>query len=170
MTAHDTLRWGDVESFRMRSGENLNVTSKQLLQAHWRWPLTWTVQFIALPSIDLVNETSTFTLTFRVTVGVGQAQITYPLVYTFAPPTFAQVVDQKFIPAQDLQIIATLTGTVAALVKEESMVVATFAAPMTEPHAMTHLLDHHEGAADRLQKAEHWMPPGFNEERLAYRR
>jgi len=179
-SAHDTLRWGETQTLVVPVGFNGDVSpvpegttpplvTKQMLAAHWRWPLSWVVTLIMQPAFN-ADETNTFYVQWQFTVGVGQAICTFYYLYTFAPTGglyTAQNV-QLFTPAQDLQVNAALacpSGAVSS--KPESFNLAAFSAPVTEPHAMTHLLDKARGHAE-----EHvpWMPPGFNETDMGYRR
>jgi hypothetical protein len=172
MTALDTLRWGDTGDFVIpgTGPETTPRVSKQLVQASWRWPLTWAVQFNMVPNFS-ATETATFVATFLVTVGVGQATFTYPQVYTFAPAAgvYSPIRDQQLIPAENLQIILTSLTGVKTTTTQENFAFAVFAAPMTEPHAMTELLEEVRGGRARPRE-NGWMPEGFNPEPLEYRR
>ena len=165
MTAHDTLRWGDTRGFQLSAGEAATDTpTQQLVAAHWDYPITWTVLLVMTPQLTGA-EVNPFTVTYNVTVGVGQGTHTYPLTYDFiAGGFYAPISDQKFIPAQDLQINALLTGNPS---NNEGFQIGAFAAPMTEPHAMREI-----GRILRGESQSHvqWMPPGFHPEEMGYRR
>jgi hypothetical protein len=129
----ETLRWGDSQTLAWVGGGGANpapilVASKQLLQAAWHWPAAWAVLLVMIPQLA-AGESATFSVTWQVTVGVGQATMTYPLTYTFASPYTSQSA-QLVIPAENIQASATVSGTPAAA-GAASFVVAAFAAPIT---------------------------------------
>ena len=175
-SAQDTLRWGDSKTFaNLSTTENVNLSSKQLVAAHWRWPLTWKLMVAVVPAM-VAAETAIFTLAIRVTVGSGQGTTTVKLPLIFVAPSAgpgSAYLDQTFffdIPAQDIQVEALLTGT--ANQPGDSVTVGVYVAPVTEAHAMTHMLD---GFAkdERFGRGEReggWMPPGFHPEPLQYGR
>jgi hypothetical protein len=174
-SAHDTLRWGDSQTLEgletLAGGESDQVISKQMVAAHWRWPLSWNLWVAFVPIFDS-TETATFTATLNVTIGVGQAIMTFPISYALAPTAgvYVPVFDQKLVPAQDLQIRVEVTGK-AALTNPtgtDSLTVGLFVAPQTEPHAFTMLMD-------RIVSGERpdnvpWMQEGFTEAPMGYRR
>jgi hypothetical protein len=169
MTVHDTLRWGDVETLVIHAavGEIPTLTSKQLASAHWRWPLTWTV---LLPMTAMLEpaETADVIVTIEYTVGVGQAMVTYTEDFTITHASgYAPLSPQRFIPAQDIQIRAFVTTSKTPTgLADESVQVGCMIAPMTEPHAMTELLEHEVGIA---QKEVEWMQnQPFTAEPLEY--
>jgi hypothetical protein len=167
MSVHDTLRWGNIEVLNFPTpppeGSNL-LTTQQIVAAHWDYPLTWCVQIALIPQFNPAESTA-FLLTLNCILGTGQGQMQIPFQYPFAAPPYAPTFDQKFFPAQDLQISATLTG--AFVTPSNSFQVGVFAAPFGgEPHVMKQILEHLRGDG---RKGPQWMPPGFNPEPLEYR-
>lgn len=168
MTAHDTMRWGDVETIpgleRLGLAEFPVLVSKQLAQAHWRWPLSWNVWLVLLPAFDAA-EAGTFEVTFRVTLGVGQAQVEAPIPFTLTAP-YAPIIDQRFIPGENLQFRASVKATVGPTSAPDAITLAVFCAPETEPHAMTEML---EAARGDPAKVTEWMQnQPFTPEALQY--
>jgi hypothetical protein len=166
MSAHDTLRWGDTQSIPVTAGEAPSSQTRQLLQLHWRWPLSWTVLLVMVPQFGPA-ENQTFLVTWQVTIGIGQAIQTFPLLYTFAPSggVYAPQTPTLTIPAENLQMIATLTTVAGGAANDtDYMLVGAFGAPVTEPHAMTSLRDGLPHDGERVD----WMPEGFHPERLRY--
>jgi hypothetical protein len=165
----DTIRWGDTQQLVYQAGSQdvaQNIATKQLISARWRWPLTWTVLVIIVPSFGSL-ESATFTLTIIVQVGCGSAMVQYPIPYTIAPVGGVYVAQsaQLFIPAHDLQMGAVLTGTpVNSAAGAVSCTLLT--APMTEPHAPTQTMETLRGSQPGVHP---WMPEGFYEDRLRYR-
>jgi hypothetical protein len=170
----DTLRWGDVETVIVGStGELLSASTKQLVQAHWRWPLSWTVQFSFVANFGTTAPAETVTFLFDVefTVGVGQGKMTWVTTYTMvpsAPNVYPNLSPQVTIPAQDLQIRVRVRSSANPTgVAGENFLVGCMVAPVTEPHAMTEALRVLEGEPrDEVE----WMGPGFTPQPLHYRR
>jgi hypothetical protein len=178
MSSVTTRRWGDSQQILV-SGiqeESANVYTKQLLSCHWRWPLTWCVQLIMWPHLP-VTETRTFEVDWEFQIGCGQAVAYLPFTYLFVPGVggvYAPVTDQKFIPAENLQAIASVgvdsPGTTGP---NDYFTISAFAAPQTEPHAMTQLLEHVRGTGNEPDGTR-WFrgsgsQGGFQEEPLRYR-
>ena len=82
--AQDTLRWGSLLNVTVPQG-NPNQTAlnlalmnafgkqgKQLVNAHWRWPLSWRVALMVTP----VDVTGDILVQFAITVGSGDGQQT----------------------------------------------------------------------------------------------
>lgn len=169
-TTHGTLRWGDVQEVvgleATFSDAARTFPTVQLNQAHWEWPLTWCWWLALVPNMAKA-ETGTFKVRVDVTLGVGQAQATFPLFYALAPTggIYLPVTDQRFFPAQDLQLRAIVSGA-ASQNAPDGVTISSFLAPQTEPHAMTHMLDHVEGkGGDQVE----WMQSPFQEQPLRYR-
>jgi hypothetical protein len=171
-SAHDTLRWGDSHTFNNLqdlSGESSELLSKQQIAAHWRWPLSWNLWVAIIPQFE-ASETASFVIELQTTIGVGQAVATFPLRYTLSPTAgvYLPITDQKFLPGQDIQIITNVFNSTNTTGVNDNLTVALFIAPQTEPHAFTKMMDrlvHHE-SPDEVQ----WMPPGFYEAGMGYRR
>jgi|SRR5580692_1095485 hypothetical protein len=194
MSAHDTLRWGDsatILNLTSLNNESISsaptvLVSKQLVAAHWKWPLVWVAQFVVLP--NLKGETVTFNIALSLQVGVGQAMATLVRNYQLAPPynTLTQGIaltpnpgdlsDQWSIPAQDIQAqvqVTTEGNTPLSGDPGETLTVSMFVAPMTEPHAGFHM---YERVVEHKNPDEvRWLGEGlphqpFTPERLKYRR
>lgn len=150
MTTLDSIRWGDAEnvSFVVPAIALTPIvapTKSQLVHAVWHWPLTWTVAIVVIPQF-ISTEGATFTLSIEVTIGVGASVASFTIPIDLAPP-YAPVFLQQFFPSQDLQMKATLRGTPTGTAgATENLFVGLFAAPMTEPHAMTQMLESLTGA------------------------
>jgi hypothetical protein len=173
-SALDTLRWGDAEALlgleKLSGIESDGVVSKQLVQAHWKWPLSWAYWAMFIPSFDS-TESATFTAEVNLTIGVGQGQATTKIRYAIAPTgaVYFPVNDQKLIPGQDLQIRVNVTGK-AALSNpngQDILLVGVFVAPQTEPHAMREILETMRGQGEDQVE---WMREGFHPQGLHYRR
>jgi hypothetical protein len=165
MTAHDSLRWGDTKGFTLAAGEAAtDMPTQQLVSARWDYPISWTVLLVMVPQLDPA-ETQPFTVTYKITVGVGQGTQTYPVTYGFTAAGFyVPISDQKTIPSQDLQIIASLTGNPSV---NEGFLIGAFAAPVTEVFALRELM---RAARGEGEKHVQWMPHGFYPEEMGYRR
>lgn len=165
----DTLRWGDIETVSVpAAGETLFSQTKQLVQAHWRWPLAWAVQVsLVLDFGAVITETTTFFLDVEFTVGSGQAKMTYTETFSStAAAGYPDIAVSRTIPAQDLQIRATVR-TAGAVTQVAQANIGCMVAPVTEPHAMTEVLRVVEGqAAGQVE----WMREGFTPQPLHYRR
>ena len=144
-TALDTLRWGDAQNVQIVNGalaiETVSIT-RQLAQARWRWPLMWGLRIGITPQVGN-GETLTFTVQYKVTIGCGQNSADMFFNYTIAPAAglYLPVTDFIELPAQDIQVIATVNSPGGSGVTDNFQVSA-FLAPTTEPHAMTHLFEH----------------------------
>ena len=169
MTAQDTLRWGGRQNFRLIAGtkDGFSAVSKQLILARWRWPLTWKTCLIVVTQLG-ASETGTFDVDFQWNVGVGDNVTSFSLGKLAAIAASGTSVQFFDMPAQEFNIIATITAHNLATTTEDNFVVGALAAPWTEPHAMTHMLDHF--AAGEGERQDGWMPPGFEPEELGYHR
>jgi hypothetical protein len=147
MTTLSSIRWGDAQGLELNVGATgiVNASSSQLVHATWHWPLTWTVAVILIPQFQ-ATEAGAFTVTIQAVLGVGQAAQPFALTYAFAAPPYTPIFDQRFLPSQDLQLKATVTGvSTLGPGTVEGLQVGLFAAPMTEPHAMTRMLEELSG-------------------------
>ena len=184
MTDIDTQRWGDSQVLQVTTtaGENALAVSKQLLQAHWQRPLLWKVLTVIRPDIP-AGENVTFIVTVTLNIGVGQASIQAPFTYTFAPVggVYAPQVIFQDIPAQDIQgqvSVAVSGGGSPTVPAGDAFYVALLAAPFTEPRAVTDMRDlflaslppRGDALADNSQGGMRWMPPGFDDGEVRYRR
>lgn len=165
----DTLRWGDVESIAVpAAGETLAQFTKQLVQAHWRWPLTWQLQLSFHAELGTnVTETADFLFDVEFTVGAGQAKMTYVETFTMTNASgYADVAVSRALPAQDLQL-RVFARSSKAVVQAAQLIIGAMVAPITEPHVMIEMLDNLEG--QRHDQVE-WMREGFHPQPLHYRR
>jgi hypothetical protein len=171
----DTLRWGDSETLlgleTLAGGESSTVLSKQLAQAHWRWPLSWSFWAMFVPMFDS-TERATFTVITSVTLGVGQAQLTTEIrtdIAHDASNLYHPVNLAETFPAQDIQVRCRVIGQASLTTPggQDSLAIGIFLAPQTEPHAMTEILARLEGEGkDQVE----WMREGFHPQALHYRR
>lgn len=175
----DTLRWGDTETLKIAPTQNsgdfaVPQNTKQLIAAHWRWPLVWALRVIIRPQLDPA-ETATINLAVDVVVGSGQSQATARFLYNVAPVAgvYPPINDLQFIPACDIQAEALVLGSTALFVPNagQSIITGLFVAPQTEPHAMTRiyemLLEHGGGESVRFLGQNPGRP--FKDERLHYK-
>jgi hypothetical protein len=171
-SALDTLRWGDVQQVVGLEATFSDATAifktVQLNQAHWRWPLSWVWRLALTPQMPAV-ETGTFKVEIQVTLGVGQAQTTFSLFYSITKTgsVYLPVTDSQLFPAQDIQMRAVVTGAASQATVTDAIIIGSFLAPQTEPHAMTEMLERMQGKApDQVE----WMGEGFHPQALHYRR
>jgi hypothetical protein len=173
--AHTTLRWGGSQTFAINPvpGEPdvvVNYPSKQLVALQWRWPVSWNVFTAIVPMFD-PSEGATFTMSLEYVLGVGQGIDSFTRNFTIAPTAGVypvSVTDQIFLPAQDIQITAVLSGK-QQTAQPEMCKVAVWGAPQTEVHALLELLQFLRGEGSD-QRQPQWMPPGFHPEPVHYRR
>jgi len=183
-SAHDTLRWGDTLVVPNLATLNATETSpsssftKQLVAAHWRWPLVWVCHLVVQPNLQ--GETQTFLINLLLNLGCGQGVIPFTRQYTLAPPytaltgpsTITDLSDTFQLPGQDIQAqvsVSTVGNDQPTGSTAQALTIGFFVAPLTEPHAMTLMHDkivHGEGP----QPAQ-WMDgqTGFHPEPLRYR-
>jgi|SRR5215472_11797878 len=182
MSDVDTLRWGDTDSvtfFTVGSGTLVLVKdTKQLLHAHWERPLTW--QLLVVITADLpVTEHGTFIVTLHLTIGVGggMKQVNIPITITPVAGAFAANITNIPIPAQDVQLFATIdaTGNTQETLPE-TWNLSAFIAPLTEPAGYTDTRNYIAGRPPHLDldpdnaSLPRWMPPGFDDGEVRYRR
>lgn len=186
MSDFDTLRWGDSDSltfFTATSPSNITVQkTKQLVHAYWRRPLTWKVLVYVVPQLPAA-ESGTFTATLLAVIGIGQSVsplIAIPITVAPTAGVYAPVMQTFDLPAQDIQLQFALDASAATQEEApEFWNFAAFAAPLTEPQGYTvvgDMLAGPDGARDQTRRmpdqfAEpRWMPPGFQDGTLRYRR
>ena len=178
--SQDVLRWGDVKSLANLLGATLpsavqqsNIGGKQLVNAHWKWPLTWQTLFVLVPQFA-PDETGQLDVDFNITVGCGGGVITFQRrlhIPASAISVYSTVIDDALIlPAQDIQIDLALVSTPDnnSFTGPGQLIVGAFVAPVTEAHAMTHMLACMCEGQEQRQGG--WMPPGFNPTPLGYTR
>jgi hypothetical protein len=92
--------------------------------------------------------------------------MTYPIFFSFAPTegVYTAQNDQRFLPGQDVQISASVSGT-PKVGSTQSFQLGFFGAPMTEPHAPTEALEALRGTPEKVPE---WMREGFPDEPLQY--
>jgi len=171
-SAHTTLRWGDTEN--LIGGLNApgttegagTATSKQLVAAHWRWPITWNVQFVLIPALP--GETQIFDVDLQLTIGVGQAMMQFDKTYVLQRTggVYLEILDNFNLPAQDIQSQVFINARGAQTGTNNSIQVGMFVAPMTEPHAMTAVLD--EMVRGNEEAQTRWMQSPFRDNPLHY--
>lgn len=146
----DTLRWGDSQVLvfgPFGAGEHAHpMTTKQLIAAHWRWPVVWGLRVIIRETGMDPAETATINLAVDVVVGSGQSQATARFLYNLvstAPGVYAPINDLQFIPACDIQAGASILGSQALVVPgvQQNIPVGLFVAPQTELHALTRIYE-----------------------------
>lgn len=156
-TALDTLRWGDCQNVAIVNpalAAATQMTTKQLAQARWRWPLVWGLRISIEPQMA-VGETLTFTVTFQVTIGSGQNTANVYFVYLLtAANGYAPITDFLQLPAQDVQVQCTVSSPGGSGLTD-NIRVGAFLAPVTEPHATTHLYEIASGESQ--EPGARWM-------------
>lgn len=191
--AQDTLRWGGMFGMSFAAAPtNPSLADDfaraqahsglQLVNAHWRWPLSWRLALVIVPRFD-PTETGSVTVTYDVTIGSGDAQMTFTralLVAANAGGTYDPVIDNVLaLPACDLLIRARglLMPDNAPLGGPGALEIGAFVAPETEPHTALAMLEclcrieGRGGAAPGIdERVGDWMPPGFTPEPLRYGR
>lgn len=181
MSDFDTLRWGDTQDLAFSALTGPFPTgpqsTKQLLHAHWQRPCLWKVLVAIQPNMGAV-EAGTFTPTLRLTVGCGGGMMVIPLPIASAPP-YPNILQFFDIPAQDIQGVFDVNLAPASdETLPHSWLFGLFAAPFTEPAGYTDasaLLK--QALAQPVSRGDpdnhelpRWMPPGFNDGELRYRR
>jgi hypothetical protein len=198
--AQDALRWGGRTAVawgphspvggntgpQLQQAVNLakGQLGNQLVNAHWRWPLTWQTLVCIVPQFS-PDEVGAMVVRLDWTLGSGDAQNTFQTFYTVSldPTTglYTSVIDtETILPGADVQVVlgallpvAEASGLPALTTTSVDVLdIGVFVAPQTEAHALLLLLegfskDERFGAGEREGG---WMPPGFNEEPLGYRR
>jgi hypothetical protein len=180
----DTLRWGDTQTLSFATVGAAFPTgpqpTKQLVHAHWRRPLTWKLLVNIQPSLPAV-EAGTFHLIMRLTVGCGGGMQTIPFDFVSAPVAgvYAPVLQFFDIPAQDIQIVFDVNLAPATDdTLPHSWLFGAFVAPFTEPSGsadtaalLTHAIGQSASRADPDSRdMSRWIPPGFEDGELRYRR
>lgn len=192
--AQDTLRWGGRTGLTIQNpaggaaaalakalANAQGQQGKQLVNAHWKWPLTWNT-LVCIRPIMAPDETGSVIVNLAFTIGSGDAQQTFIASYTVAGPgPYLSTIDTSlYLPACDVMVAVDSMGVPnegggpAPLntTGTDVLEVGVFVAPFTEPHSALHLL---EGFArdERFEQGDRdggWMPPGFNPETLGYKR
>jgi hypothetical protein len=184
--AQDTLRWGGMFSVAIPVGpsqatldqavrEAAAHSGKQLVNAHWRWPLAWRVALLVTPQ----QITGDVNVQFEIIVGSGDAQQRILRTVTVSNGSIDTAVDNALaLPACDLLIRAVTITTEGEgghpIAGPGYVEIGAFVAPETEPHAMLHMLECLGKMCGGAEGAGHrdggWMPPGFTPEGLGYGR
>lgn len=172
MSDLDTLRWGDTQTLAFDPGvaDPKGMATRQMVSAKWRRPLGWVCNVVIAPQFNA--ETGTFVFQARITQGIGGGLVTSVKTYTLAPVggVYDPIFDSFELAAQDIQIDVALVRTAAAVGGPESVQIGVFVAPITEPHAMTAILDQTDGGLPPPHRR--WMhdspSPGFEPAPLGY--
>jgi|HubBroStandDraft_3_1064219.scaffolds.fasta_scaffold00119_14 hypothetical protein len=191
MSDIDTMRWGDTQAIELSAGiidpesGTQSATSSQMLNAKWQRPITWRLMVSVAPQVAGVDTASVLTVTVGLFVGVGQANQVVPLdtfEFSATPPlSFDGITRFYDIPAEtmQLQFVAFANPPVAS--DGTVVTVTAMAAPVTDPrgivdirellrelHAMA-LPSRHSDPTDGDGQPR-WMPPGFDDGVMRYRR
>ena len=184
-----SLAWGPTSAIKGNAQANLNQAvnnargklGSQLVNAHWRWPLTWRTLVCLRPQFA-PDETGTVVVRIDWTVGSGDAQQTFSTFYPLSPTSgvgYEDVVDTSVVlPGADVQVELSQGGIFVPSGEGHSLVTASvdmlevgvFVAPITEPHAGLHVAESMGALVDANRQDGTWMPPGFTPEQLGYRR
>jgi hypothetical protein len=180
--SQDNLRWGDVKTIPTFTGANIaraivasQSQGRQLVTAHWKWPMTWQCLFVVVPQFG-PTETGEVDVDYNVTVGCGGGMITFQrrvVIPNSAISVYPTVIDDTLVlPAQDIQIDLALLSTPdsRSFTGPGALVVGAFVAPVTESHALAHMLDCMCTDQENRKAGEGWMPPGFTPTPLGYGR
>lgn len=182
--SQDTLRWGGmlgvpIDATPSTAGltaaiaQAMAKSGSQLVNAHWRWPLTWGIALVLTPQGAIAGDVS---VQFAITIGSGDAQQTILRTVTIPNGSADSAIDNALIlPACDLLIRPQVLTTTDShpVTGPGSLEIGAFVAPQTEPHAMLEMLAcmcRIEGASNADQRRDGWMGPGFNPEPLGYGR
>jgi hypothetical protein len=169
MSAQDTLRWGDVQSFAITTASQVHepqlLQSKQLINARWRWPMTWKLMFVVNAQLGPA-ETGTITVQFQLTTGVGGATIVF-ILDTVTITTSGTTVHFFDMPAQEFNVTTVVTIANIATTGTDVVEIGAFAGPWTESHAVTGM---HDTITEGEERVDQWMREGFYPEPLGYHR
>lgn len=180
--AQDTLRWGSMFNVAIPAGpsqatldqlvrEAAAHNGKQLVNAHWRWPLSWRVALVVTPQ----GVTGDVNVQFELTMGSGDGEQRILRTVTVANGSVDTTVDNTLaLPACDLLIRAVTITTEGEgghpIAGPGNVEIGAYVAPETEAHALLHMLDCMCGADTAGGRNGGWMPPGFTPEGLGYAR
>lgn len=189
MSDLDTIRWGDTQTLVFAPAAGGSPAglfgppqTKQLVHAHWSRPCTWKVLVYIAPTLP-ASEAGTFNAAAQITVGCGGGMVQFGRIYTFAPTAgvYTPQLDIFDVPAQDIQAQILLNGTTPATqdVDQESWLTAIMVAPITEPAGYTDVADMlrklavdmpHNLRNPDSEGLPRWMPEGFEDGELRYRK
>lgn len=179
--SQDTLRWGGMIGLGVPAvfgslAELLANASahsgSQLVNAHWRWPLTWAVALCVTPR----GVTGDIAVQFEIILGSGDAQQSILRTVNVLNGAVDTTVDNSlFLPACDILIRPKVLASddTHPLTGPGVIEIGAYVAPETEAHAMLEMLNclcRLEGAGNADQRQGGWMPPGFYPEPLQYGR
>lgn len=179
--AQDTLRWGGMFGVPVNGvitptqslAEARARSGSQLVNAHWRWPLTWSIALLVTP----MGVTGDISVQFEIIIGAGDAKQSILRTVTVLNGATDTTVDNTlFLPACDILIQPKLITSTDShpITGPGTIEIGAYAAPETEAHAMLEMLSclcRIEGAGNADQRqAGGWMPPGFYPEPLQYGR
>jgi hypothetical protein len=187
MSELDTVRWGDQQTLLFTPNlagpaALIGVTAtKQLVNAHWRRPCTWKLLVSIQPFMPSI-EASTFHPQMNLFVGCGGANVTIPVAFTVAPAAgvYSPILQFFDLPAQDIQVNFQVSMAGASDdTFPHSWLFAALAAPFTEPDGYTMTSEYIKQLIPSLdsravdpanRQLPHWMPPGYEDGELRYRR
>ena len=180
MSDFDTLRWGDSQQLSLLPafGETL-IRSKELLYAKWQRPVVWRLMLTVKADLTPADIAAaiTFGVALELQLGVGGVNQVVPLaVVAFATP-YAPSVQFFDVPAETIQVLASVFGVSAQPSKNSTVTVTAMTAPHAEPGGVVQIRDAVavHGDKERIQSADsegmpRWMPAGFDDGEVRYRR
>jgi hypothetical protein len=188
MSDIDTMRWGDTQSLPLVNAQvdpetgGAIIASSQMLNAKWQRPITWRLMVSVNPLIAAVDDASTLTVVVTLFVGVGQANQQVPLaVLSFGPGTYVGETQFFDVPAETMQLQFTVLADPGVVSDGSVVVVTAMAAPVTDPRAIADVREllreihslalpsRHNDPTDGDNQPR-WMPPGFDDGVMRYRR
>jgi hypothetical protein len=182
MSDHDTMRWGDTQSILLTAaassveGAIPIAVSKQMLNAKWERPVVWRLMVSIATQIGVDDAAITFDVLINLQVGVGQANQIVPLALVHFATPFASSIQFFDVPAEAMQLNFQIGNVAGGPIADpsDSVTVTAMCAPHAEPgsiammrnamHAATHV------ESPDSQGLPRWMPEGFDDGELRYRR
>lgn len=172
LATQDTVRWGDRTEITWNNGTVTTLANagqrsatKQLVNAHWHWPLSWQLNIILVPQFA-ADETASYLVAMRVQLGSGSGLTSFRLFETIAPTASGAYLDlfddKPVFAARDVQIAfdsITLLGEGGITAALDVLEIGAYVAPVTEPHATFGALEHLERLNPQYQspEMERWM-------------
>src|SRR5580693_9367395 len=177
MSDIDTMRWGDTQAIEFSAGINdpesgtQSATSSQMLNAKWQRPITWRLMVSVAPQVAGVDTASVLTVTVGLFVGVGQANQVVPLdtfEFSATPPLSFDGITRFYAnpPVASDGTVVTVTAMAAPVTDPRGIV--DIRELLRELHAMA-LPSRHSDPTDGDGQPR-WMPPGFDDGVMRYRR
>jgi hypothetical protein len=183
----DTMRWGDTQTLDLSTAvvnadlDASLIVSSQMMNAKWQRPITWRLMISVAPQVGALDEGVVISVQVNLFVGVGQANQIVPLAsLTFNPP-YAGVTQFYDVPAETMQCQFEVITTPPAVTLGTAVTVTAMAAPVTDPRGIVdvrELLREHlaKGLPSRSSDPTdgdgqpRWMPPGFDDGVMRYRK